>query len=245
VAANLAYEASLWIQAGESFYEVRMGVHTYSPFRDLRYRTIEGKCYEIELPKVAKRKDYQSLSETIQSIILIAGQNAILDTLVVKAPSLLETSDELYQATKNAFHEALPNSQTAGAHGDSLPDPLTLRDSLLRERLMAALSKGINYWNDRSRLEREFLKWEHTDLSGMTLTNIVLTCLDFGHSRFEKSNLSEANLSTIRLDQASLTDANLSKADLTAASLIHTQFLRTNLSQANLERVQAERADFT
>ena len=117
------------------------------------------------------------------------------------------------------------------------------RDEALR--LLRGGPEGIKEWNERARAGDIIPNLSGIDLSGMNMSQVVLSGASLINAVLKATDLSDANLGA-----ANLVNANLMKADLNDANLIQANLKNANLSgaildEANLRDVNLSDADLS
>ncbi|BDI15331.1 hypothetical protein ANSO36C_11330 [Nostoc cf. commune SO-36] len=83
------------------------------------------------------------------------------------------------------------------------------------------------------------------NLSGTSLSQVVLTGVNLEQTNLSNAELTGANLAGANLQQVNLADANLAGANLAGANLQQANFTGANLQQANLMGINLNSVNFT
>ncbi|BBD61927.1 pentapeptide repeat-containing protein [Nostoc sp. HK-01] len=135
-----------------------------------------------------------------------------------------------YRATKVAFSPCgNPENVT-----EFYPEALTM--------LMGKLAILSNHVLVRRILPQSLIG---LNLSGASLSQMMLAKANFEQTNFSGANLSYANLAGANLSRANLTGANLSYANLNGANLSRANLTGANLTGANLRNINFETVNLT
>ncbi|WP_202371066.1 pentapeptide repeat-containing protein [Pseudomonas sp. MWU318] len=125
--------------------------------------------------------------------------------------------------------------------------------------LRCAQKEDFSEWNDFVSISDDIIKLRGADLSGLTLTSILLTNkkgkgADLYAANLENSKIDTIDFSEVHLSKANFRNAKISnclfsestciKTNFTSATFVLVNFSRANLHQANFRKTEFYECDF-